>query len=293
MRVAINRSWLLLGVALVLGGLSAYGVKRYIERHVEDIEARSRLQRMVKVVVPKEDLPKGAVLDATKVAVREMPSDWAHSNALTPEQFERVEGQQLAYPVARGEMLMWSLLEGQRAASFSARLPSGQRAITVPVDEVNSISGLLQPGDRIDLMVSAKRDSKTFLFPLLQNVTVLATGAQAIPVAGWDGKEGSKRSFTTVTLEASPDDARRVLAAREVGKLAAMLRAPGDKAEIGSARTEAFALLGLTGRERVVGGGVPVIYGGRGEIKSVPRLGNAAEVTDAPADVPPAAVLKP
>lgn len=31
MKFAINRSWLLLGVALVLGGLSAYGVKRYIE----------------------------------------------------------------------------------------------------------------------------------------------------------------------------------------------------------------------------------------------------------------------
>ena len=29
-----------------------------------------------------------------------------------------------AYPVARGEMLLWSLLEGQRAPSFSTRLPS-------------------------------------------------------------------------------------------------------------------------------------------------------------------------
>ena len=37
---------------------------------------------------------------------------------------ERIDGQHLAYPVAAGEMLMWSLLEGQRAASFSAKLPS-------------------------------------------------------------------------------------------------------------------------------------------------------------------------
>ena len=278
MRVAFNRSWLLLGLALVIGGLSAYGVKRYIEQHVEEIEARSRSHRMVKVVVPKQDLAKGAELKPELLAVREVPAEWAHTNAITPEQFERVEGQLLAYPVAAGEMLLWSLLEGQRAASFSARLPSGQRAITVPVDEVNSISGLLQPGDRIDLMVSAKRDNKSYLFPLLQNVTVLATGAQAIPMPGWDGKEGSKRHFTNVTLEASPEDARRVLAAREVGKLSAMLRAPGDKAPIASTRAEAYALLGMGGREIApTREGVPVLYGGRGEIKSLPPLGGRAQ----------------
>jgi pilus assembly protein CpaB len=273
MRVAINRSWLLLGVALVLGGLSAFGVKRYIEQHVEAIEARSRAQRTVKVVVPKEDLAKGTLLQVAHVAVREVPQEWAHSNAITPEQFDRVEGQALAYPVTRGEMLLWSLLEGGRSPSFSARLPAGQRGITVTVDEVNSISGLLQPGDRIDLMVTVKHEQKSYLFPLLQNVTVLATGAQAVPAAGWDGKDGSKRSFSTVTLETSPEDGRRVIAAREVGKLTAMLRAPGDKAELAATRSDAMTLLGLGGPampdERV-----PVIYGGA-KLRPIPPLGHA------------------
>ena len=65
-------------------------------------------------------------------------------------------------------------------------------------------------------------------------MTVLATGAQAIPISDWNGKESSRRTYNTVTLDASPEDARRVLAAREVGKLAALLRAPGDT-EIGRA----------------------------------------------------------
>lgn len=287
MRFAINRSWLLLGVALVLGGVSAYGVKRYIEQHVEDIEARSRAKRTVKVVVPKEDLAKGTVLQAAHVAVREVPQEWTHSNAISPEQFERVEGQPLAYPVARGEMLLWSLLEGGRSPSFSARLPTGQRGITVTVDEVNSISGLLQPGDRIDLMVTVKHEQKSYLFPLLQNVTVLATGAQAIPVAGWDGKDSSKRSFSTVTLETSPEDGRRVIAAREVGKLTAMLRAPGDKAEVAATRTDAMTLLGLGGAA-VSDERVPVIYGG-GALKPIPPLGHAPAAAAAPA----APVLSP
>ena len=126
MRLAINRSWLLLGVALLLGLASAVGVKRYIEQRVEDIDARERQRKTVSVVVPVEDLAKGTVLSSQNVAVREVPADFAHSNAIKPEEFSRVEGQALAYPVERGEMLLWSLMEGQRSATFSSRAPAGR-----------------------------------------------------------------------------------------------------------------------------------------------------------------------
>lgn len=262
MKFSNNRSWLILLVALGLGGLAAYAVNRYITRQVQDIEARSKSQKVVRVLVPKEDLPKGALLTAKVIATRDVPAQWAHSNVVTPEQFERVENQRLAYPAMRGEMLLWSLLEGQRAPSFSSRLQTGHRAITVPVDEVNSISGMLDPGDRIDLMASVKKDGQSFMFPLLQNVAVLATGSRAVVDA--DGREG-KRTFTTITLDASPEDAQRVLAAREVGKLAALLRAPGDTATKNGPRKDAMALLGISDERGVEPGGVPVIYGGAGK----------------------------
>lgn len=283
---SMNRSWLLLAVALSVGGISAFGVKRFIDRQVEEVEARSKSKKMVEVLVPKADLPKGTVLSAEAIAVRQVPADWAHSNALGPAEFERIDGQRLAYPVAAGEMLMWSLLEGQRAPSFSAKLPSGRRAITVPVDEVSSISGLLQVGDHIDLMVSAKRDNKVFMFPLMQNVTVLATGSLAVAPSDWDGREASKRSYATITLEASPEDARKVLVAREIGKLAAMLRAPDDQAITPSSRNDALGLLGLGGDkpEGEKEAGVPVLYGGHGPIKG---LTNAAPKTKAEADAKP------
>lgn len=264
---------MILATALLIGGLAAFGVNRYIERQVEDIEARSKSGRTVKVVVPKEDLPKGTLLAANLMALREVPAEWAHSNAVTPEQFDRVENQALAYPAAGGEMLLWSLLEGQRVPTFSSRLVAGRRAITVPVDEVNSISGLIEPGDRIDLVVSARRDSKTYMFPLLQNVPVLATGTRVVVEPG--GKEGNPRTYTTLTLEALPEDAQRVLAAREVGKIAALLRAPGDGARISGNRRDAMALLGIGDANRPAAGdgSVPVLYGGAiGSLKSVPPL---------------------
>jgi pilus assembly protein CpaB len=287
LKFAINRSVVLLVAALVLGGLSAFGVKRFIERQMEEVEARGKNQRMVRVLVPKEDLPKGAPLTEQAVALREMPAEWAHSNAISPEQFARVENQKLAYPAARGEMILWSMLEGQAAPSFSARLLKGRRAITVPVDEVNSISGMLQPGDRIDLMVSTRKDTRTFMFPLLQNVVVLATGSQAVAGSEAEGNDG-RRSYTTITLDAAPQDAQRLLAAREIGKLAALLRSPGDTAAAFSSNRDAMSLLGLDEPQRVAGKdtSVPVIYGGgTGDaMKELPRLAAAA---------PPAAPATP
>lgn len=266
MKFVIKRSWVILGVALGLGVLAAYGVNKYITRQVEDIEARGKSGKTVRVVVPKQDLAKGTALVPGMVAVREVPAEWAHSNALTPDQFDRVENQKLAYPAMRGEMLLWSMLEGQRAPSFSSRLVAGRRAITVPVDEVNSISGMLEPGDRIDLVVTVKKDNRSFMFPMLQNVTVMATGTRAAIEA--DGKEG-KRTYTTITLDASPTEAERVLAAREVGKLAALLRAPGDVAKANGPRKDAMALLGFP-EGTAATGEVPVMYGGQGGGKAAP-----------------------
>ena len=266
MKFAINRSWVILGVALGLGGLAAYGVNQYITRQVEDIEARSKSHKMVQVLVPKEDLVKGAAITAKVVAVRDVPAEWAHTNALTPAQFDRIENQKLAYPAARGEMLMWSQLEGQRMPSFSARLPVGRRAITVPVDEVNSISGMLEPGDRIDLMASVRKDTRVFLFPLLQNVPVLATGSRVV-IEG-DPVDGKKTTYTNITLDATAEEAQRVLAAREIGKVAAVLRPIGDNGIGAPTRRDAMALLGIGDEQAVESGGVPVLYGGQGGLKN-------------------------
>jgi pilus assembly protein CpaB len=282
MKLAMNRSWLILILALGLGVLAAFGVNRYITRQVEDIESRGRATKTVKVLVPKGDLIKGTVLTSKLIAVREVPAEWAHSNAMVPAQFERVENQKLAYAASAGEMLMWSMLEGQRAPSFSSRLPAGRRAITVPVDDVNSISGMLEPGDRIDLMVSVKKDARTMLFPLLQNVVVLATGTRAAMEG--EAKEGGKRTYTTITLDASPAEAQQVLAAREVGKLAALLRAPGDNVAGTNNRKDAMSLLGFSDKPVATeAGGVPVLYGGQGGMKGSSKANDLPGAKTGPA----------
>src|SRR5690606_15406911 len=114
------------------------------------------------------------------LTVRDIPADFAHSGAVSPKQFDQVKGRAVAFDVKAGEMLMWSQMEGEKVPTFSTRIEAGRRAITVAVDEINSISGLLEPGDLIDLLVTVDQQGEKVTVPLLQGVRVMATGQRSV-----------------------------------------------------------------------------------------------------------------
>lgn len=260
MQTKTRKNWIVLAIALVLGGLAAFGASNHLSERMAEIEARAQAVDTVRVVVAKSSLARGTPLTPDTVAVREIPRAWAHSGAITPEQYGRADGSALGHPAAAGEPILWAQLEGRRAPSFSARLQAGKRAVTVPVDEISSLSGMVEPGDRIDIVVSARNEQRNFTFTLLQSVLVLATGSQAELAA--HAAEGQPRGYTTITLDTSPDDAKRIIAAREIGRITALLRAPGDTLPISAGVTEARKLLGLPSDDGNGISTVPVIYGG-------------------------------
>lgn len=254
-----NKTWIVLGVAVGLGLLAAGLARNYLSNQMAALEARAQGEK-VSVVVAKTPLRAGDPLNPDTVAIRAVPKEYAQGSALRPEELDRFQGRQIAQPLASGEMILWSMLEGKKVPTFSARVADGRRAITVPVDEINSISGLLEPNDLIDLMVTVDHKGHKYTVPLLQAVTVLATGQRAVD----DPQSGERRHYSTVTLDTSPQQAHDIVVARESGKLTALLRNPGDRREFRANSGDLVALLGLqspqvasTVRQ------VPVLYGGR------------------------------
>jgi pilus assembly protein CpaB len=258
----INKTWISLGVALAIGVLTALAARSFLSHQVEAIAAASK-QETVDVVVAKTELTAGVKLSNQNLAVRKIPLDLAQSGAVRPEDFARIDGKEIAYNLRSGEMIMWSQMEAQRAPTFSARLAPGQRAITVVVDEINSISGMLEPGDLIDLMFAIDQNGQKVVLPLLQSVRIMATGQRVID----DAKSGTKAQFATVTLNTTPEQATNIIIARETGKLTALLRNPNDKAPI---TNKSLDLTALFGNRRVAHQtpqgphAVPVLYGGSG-----------------------------
>lgn len=284
MRLPLPRTALILFVALGFGLAAAWLSSRYLDGRVADLEQRNR-QEMARVVVAKFDLAAGTRIQHDAVAVREIPRDWVHAAAVTPEDFERIDGATLAFNARGGDALMWSQFEAPRARTLAARLNSGRRAASVAVDEISSLSGMLTPGDLIDLIVTVRKDAQNFTFPLLQGVTVLATGG----LIHAEDAAGRLRDFNTITLDLDPGQAAQVIAARTVGKLTALLRAPGDRGVLPATRADALAVLGLAATPPAAAApstSVPVIYGGAGNPLLHATPAHGADRFDRPAALP-------
>jgi len=84
--------------------------------------------------------------------------------------------------------------------------------MTVRVDEINSISGFLQPQDKVDLMLSYGTGSNYQIFPLIQKLDVIATGVQT---ALDKSLSGSTRPFSTITVHVSPADGQKITLAQQ------------------------------------------------------------------------------
>jgi pilus assembly protein CpaB len=244
-----RRQWLLLGGALSMGALAAIGARSWISEQVAvERERLQPRQAMVSIVVARHDLPRGEVVGQASMAVREIPGEYLAPGTIVPEQFDGYAGARLTVPLRAGEPLLKTVLEGADPGTFAARVPAGVRAFTVMVDEVNSLSGMLQPGDRIDLLLSA-RPPATASVPhpsevtrtLLQGIRVLATGRQVRPGA----EERAGRGYGAITVEVTPDQAQRLVVAQRIGRLTAMLRNPDDRSPVNAAPVDAWTLLGV------------------------------------------------
>lgn len=258
-----NKAAMILFAAASVGLLAAWGAQRYLAGQMDEMEARTKGVQ-TGVVVAKAELRRGDKLSSANVAVRMVPSDYAHSGAVAPNQFDRLDGQTLAFAAKPGEMILWSMLEGKKAPTFSARVEAGRRALTVPVDEINSISGMLEPGDVIDLLVSINQKGRKVILPLLQSVQVMATGQRSVD----DPRSGERRQYSTVTLDATPEQAKNVIVAREAGKITALLRNPQDKQQSG-ANVDIAALLDVREDGKPLAASsdqVPVLYGGKSKL---------------------------
>lgn len=258
----INKNWLLLGGAVALGSAAVFLSNKAIHNRMAELEAESaKGKEMVTVVVPIKDLEKGTPLSPDVVAARQVPRQYAHAAAITPGEFDSYINQRISAPIKRGESLLTSHIDGMGDRVFSTLLTKGMRALTFEVDSVSSISGMLKPGDKVDLIFRAKSDDpgvdSDVIFPLLSNITVLATGQTLTKKT----EEGVDQTFSNVTMEVSAIDADRILLARSAGTLTAVLRHPDDQSPNNAPRLSMSDLMSGAAKKKdrtiefILGGG--------------------------------------
>lgn len=235
---------LMVAGALGAGGAAAYFANGYIENtvntHRAELESRYRL---VRVVVANADLRPGTFLSSRTVAVREMPRSFLHSDAVLADDWNSIGGRVLAHAVRSGEPVLLSHLAQDASAGFSSQLAPGMRALTFPVDDEASISGMLAPGDHIDILFTTLNGNENVTLPLLLNVPVIATGIRTTVNAAYLDEKSRTRQYNTVTISVTPEDAARITLAQDAGKITVALRQPQDDQLVQIARVTKRTLL--------------------------------------------------
>ncbi len=273
----INSNWLLLGLAIALGGGAAYLGGTALQNRMNELDEQARAGlTLVPVVVAKQDLQRGEAITATAFAVRKVPKEYLNADAVRPADFEGFIAQRLIVGLKRGDILLPVHTEGNGNKVFSSTLGVGKRALTFEVDTVNSVSGMLRPGDRIDLIYTARGAGESDITqPLLSNLEVLATDQVQ---TRRDEQTGKERTFSTITMELTPQDAQKVIVARQAGRLTALLRHPDDKAANATGRMDPSSLLGAIQHGPAAARGIEYLVGGGGELADIKTQASRAAV---------------
>lgn len=218
----VNRNLMFVVIAAGLGVLASVMTVQYIKRQVI---ARTPVDhtQTVAVVVPVHPLKKGDILKEEDIAARNVPVAFVPADAVTPDTYQGYLGQVLRAPVAQGAPLSASAVD-LIVDHFSNIINQGDVAYTIQVDDTNSASGLMVPGDHVDILLVVT-DSNSRIMPLESDVLVLATGHHARCVHNTDSNE---TNYSNVTLELTPAQAQRVAMAGKSGELRLMLREPGN-----------------------------------------------------------------
>jgi len=237
------KSMALLMLALGCGLVASIGITQVMARR--NTEPSGPAAETVPIFVAVKDIPLGEPLSAAMVKQEPWPKDRVPTGALS--NIEDVEGRRIRQRLFAGEPILENKLlsKGSSAQGASAVIPIGYRVVSVLVDSVSG-SGLILPGDRVDVLVylvsnSQNTIAETSTRTVLQDVKVFAVN----DVVDME-KEGKDKSITakTISLLVTPAQAAKVTLASEMGKIRLVMRGPEDNAHAEDASAKPEELLG-------------------------------------------------
>jgi len=247
MKIELRRKFPLI-IAVVCGIAAIILLNLYLRKREVEIWDRMKQQEqkvlatkpkvtMGVVLVAKKDIPEQTPITAGDLAFKQVPLEYIQPGAVTS--FEQVMGQIASGPIAAEEQILSSKLlpPGNVGKTLSEITPEGKRAITVTVDNISNIAGLLKPGDYVDIFAlialpkrsisQAKEELDPRLISLFQGVQVLAMGNDLFASKS-KTKENSSAIAPTVTFALTPQEAALLSFVQEHGKIKLALRSSQD-----------------------------------------------------------------
>lgn len=213
----------LLPIALSLGiaATGTYFLYQWTQKQTNAKEVVMKDVESIPVVVAAVDLSWGAKI--TKEMIKTTPF---LKESLPEGHFnitDEVEGRVLINSLKQGDPVLAHRLAPAdiQTGGVSAVLEKGKRALAVKGDKVIGISGFINPGNRVDVLVTMREPERNIdrTKMILQDIPVLATGTQI-----QQNEKGEPAPVDVYTLEVTPAEAEKLALAAAEGKLQFALR---------------------------------------------------------------------
>jgi pilus assembly protein CpaB len=220
-------------------------VKAYLTKERQHLAswAASQVPKPVpnaEILVAAKGIEQTAVLVPSDLRWQSWPEDGIVARYISkksrPDAIEKLAGSAARHQIFAGEPITEERLILQRDGSFlAAMLPEGARAITLKVDEAAGVAGLLQPGDRVDVILthdvpSREEDGQGGVTTNKRHVS--ETIVKNLPIIAVDqdfkheeAKHGKGNTGPrTVTLAVNMTQAEAIALGRAMGSLTLSLR---------------------------------------------------------------------
>jgi pilus assembly protein CpaB len=220
-----SRRTLILIAAVLVGAIAAYALFVYVQGIEQEANDDAELVEVFKIV---RDIPKGTFGDEAfaqgLIEEDEIAKEFRPATAITDP--SQITGLVAIADLPANQVVVtnWFVSQQESLSSFSTLLQDNEVAITISVDQIRGVAGLLVPGDFVNMMVAApdEEDSATTVFAqparsLFSKVQILAVGQTRQLAPGETAEtaaDGSTASATTSGLItfAVPAEAAQLIA---------------------------------------------------------------------------------
>lgn len=223
-------------LALLVAFGATFGVYQIMEANRRANQVATR-----PVVVANKNINIGELLEDDAFRVEHWPEPIVPDSAFADPTL--IAGRVSGMPIFAGEVFVPGRLAPEGTApGLEAKIPMGKRAVSIGVDDITGIAGHIQPGARVDVLLtlgggSGQSQSKLFM----PNMTILAMGEKVER-----NEKGEPIKTHTATIEVAPAEGERLIMASSQGRISLMLRGYTDNDTVktkGSTAAEVAASL--------------------------------------------------
>jgi pilus assembly protein CpaB len=230
-----RRTTIIVAVLLALG--TAWLTMTYLRSFAA---ANNPSGHMRTVLIASKDIPARAPIPADAVVAVSRPADQTDRDAIDAP--EKLRGAISLISIPAGAVLTESKVGHPADVGLAVRLRPGQRAISIPVDRVKDVSGLLESGDHVDVIADVAKGPGVppHAATIMRDVVVLAVGP-ALETAS-ASPSPDQQNAATITLAVTPKQANLLTLADINATIRLALRSPRE-----NPRSEPVETLNLQG----------------------------------------------